>query len=86
MRPGRDSARRPAGGGWHGLVAWSFLVETVGASLGAAHWLLDLSILHHIARAPAAAVRWNSAAILVAIGLAAAVGALAFARRDPQRR
>ena len=67
----------------YGLVAWSFLVELVGASLGAGRWLLDLSILHHIARAPAAAVRWDSAAILAAIGLtAAAVGALAFARRD----
>lgn len=38
---------------------------------------------HHIARAPATAVRWDSAAILVALGIAAAaIGALAFARRD----
>ncbi len=67
----------------YGLVAWSFLVEVVGASLGASRWLLDLSVLHHLARAPAAPVRWDSAAILVAIGLAAAtLGTLAFARRD----
>ena len=69
----------------YGIVAWSFLVEIVGASLGVSRWLLDLSVLHHIARAPAAPVRWDSAAILVAIGIAAAViGALAFARRDLQ--
>src|SRR6266498_3274324 len=65
------------------LVAWSFLVEIVGASLGASRWLLDTSLLHHLARAPAAPVRWDSAAILVAIGLAAAAtGAIAFTRRD----
>jgi ABC-2 type transport system permease protein len=66
----------------YGVVAWSFLVEIIGASVGASRWLLDTSILHHIARAPAADVRWDSAAIVTAIGIAAAVGAIAFARRD----
>jgi ABC-2 type transport system permease protein len=76
-------APRLTGGVAYGIVAWSFLVEVVGASIGASRWLLDLSILHHIARAPAADVRWYSAAILVALGVAAAaLGALAFARRD----
>lgn len=76
-------APRSAAAVAYGLVAWSFLVEIVGAGLGLSGWLLDLSILHHIARAPAADVRWDSAAILVALGISAAViGALAFARRD----
>lgn len=67
----------------YGIVAWSFLVEIIGAGIGASRWLLDTSVLHHIARAPATAVRWDSAAILVAIGIAAAIaGAAAFARRD----
>jgi ABC-2 type transport system permease protein len=67
----------------YAIVAWSFLVEIIGASLGVSRWLLDTSILHHVARAPAAGVRWDSAAILVVIGIAAAVaGAAAFARRD----
>jgi ABC-2 type transport system permease protein len=67
----------------YGLVAWSFLLEIVGASLGLSHWLLDLSVLHHIARSPAAPVQWDMAAILVAIGIAAAIaGTLAFAHRD----
>jgi ABC-2 type transport system permease protein len=67
----------------YGIVAWSFLVEIIGAGIGASRWLLDTSVLHHIARAPATGVRWDSAAILVAIGIAAAVaGALAFRHRD----
>jgi ABC-2 type transport system permease protein len=67
----------------YGLVAWSFLLEIVGASLGLSHWLLDTSVLHHVARAPAAPVQWNMAAIVAAIGIAAALaGALAFTRRD----
>lgn len=67
----------------YGVVAWSFLVEIIGASIGSSRWLLDLSVLHHISRAPAAGVRWDSAATLVATGLAAAaIGALAFTRRD----
>ena len=64
-------------------VAWSFLIEIVGASLGLSHWLLDTSVLHHIARAPAAPVQWDMAATLTAIGIAAAIaGAIAFTRRD----
>ena len=67
----------------YGIVAWSFLVEIIGASVGASGWVLDLSILHHIARAPAADVRWDGAALLVALGVAAAaIGAWRFARRD----
>jgi ABC-2 type transport system permease protein len=67
----------------YGVVAWSFLVEIVGAGIGASHWLLDTSVLHHIARAPATAVRWDAAGILVAVGLIAGLaGALAFAHRD----
>ena len=67
----------------YAIVVWSFLVEIIGASLGASRWLLDLSVLHHVTRAPAVPVGWGSAAILTAIGIAAAIaGAAAFARRD----
>ena len=67
----------------YAIVVWSFLVEIIGASIGASRWLLDLSVLHHIARAPAVPVGWGSAAILTAIGIAAAaVGAAVFTRRD----
>lgn len=76
-------APRIAGTVAYAIVAWSFLVEILGASLGVGRWLLDTSVLHHIARAPAVGVRWDSAAMLVTVGLVAAlIGALAFARRD----
>ncbi|MHB9857067.1 ABC transporter permease subunit [Streptomyces sp. YIM S03343] len=76
-------APRFAGAVTYGVVAWSFLVEIVGAGLNASNWLLDLSVLHHIARAPAADVRWDSVAVLIALGfVAAAAGMAAFARRD----
>lgn len=72
-----------AGAVAYGLVLWSFLVEVVGASVGASHWLLDTSVLHHIARAPASQVRLDSLAVLVVIGtIAGAVGTWRFARRD----
>lgn len=67
----------------YGLVAWSFLLEVVGTSLRLNHALLDLSVFHFVARAPAADVRWGGAAALAAVGLtAAAAGAWRFARRD----
>ena len=76
-------APRLAGAVAYGLVAWSFLVEVVGASVGASHWLLDTSVLHHIARAPASQVRWDSFAVLLVLGIiAAAAGIWRFARRD----
>ena len=65
------------------IVAWSFIVEIIGADLRVSGWLLDTSVLHHIPRAPAAPVQWDMAAILAGLGIAAAIaGAAAFARRD----
>jgi ABC-2 type transport system permease protein len=64
------------------VVAWSFLAEIIGASLGASRWLLDTSVLHHIARAPAVGVQWGGAGVLTALGAAAIAGAAALARRD----
>lgn len=67
----------------YAIVAWSFLAQIIGTAIGASQWLLDTSVLQQVARAPAAPVRWDTAAILTGIGIAAAVaGALAFHRRD----
>jgi len=45
--------------------------------------VLDLSLFHHIALAPAADPRWATNAVLVAIGVGcAALGVGLFARRD----
>ena len=67
----------------YGIVAWSFLVELVGTSVKTNHWVLDTSLFHHMKPVPAAAADWSSAAVMVAIGVVAAiVGGMAFTRRD----
>lgn len=67
----------------YGLVAWSFLVDLVGSVAGLNHWLLDTSLFHQVAAAPAEPVRWLTDGILVGLGaLGALGGVVAFARRD----
>jgi putative exporter of polyketide antibiotics len=67
----------------YSLVAWSLLVELVGGVVEANHWLLDTSVFHQMAPAPAADPNWTTSLGLVAVGLVAGVvGAVAFARRD----
>ena len=74
---------RRAGAVAYGLVAWSFVVEMLGATGTGGRLLLDLSIFHHVALVPAAAFRANGAAVLVGLGLAAtAAGSALFQRRD----
>jgi ABC-2 type transport system permease protein len=65
------------------LVGWSFLVELIGTVIRVSHWVLDTSVLIHMAPAPAANPDWTSAAVLTVLGLAGAtVGAIGFTRRD----
>lgn len=67
----------------YALVAWSFLVELVGSLVNASHWLLDLSILHHLAPVPAVDPRWPSAAAFCLVGVVTLALALVFfSRRD----
>jgi polyether ionophore transport system permease protein len=67
----------------YGVLAWSLLIELAGGFFGSNRWLLDTSVFHHMAAAPAVSPDWTSAAVLAAVGAAAAlVGGVAFARRD----
>ncbi len=67
----------------YGLVAWSFLVEFLGGVVRANHWLLDTSVLFHVAPSPAVGPQVESAAVLCLAGVAAAVvGGVCFRRRD----
>jgi ABC-2 type transport system permease protein len=67
----------------YGLLAWGFLVEIIGGIVNANHWLLDTSVFHHMAAAPAVPPNWTTGAILVALGvLSAVLGGIAFRRRD----
>ena len=67
----------------YGYLAWSFLIEFVGAVVHASHWLLDTSVFFHMVPAPAQSPDWASAAAVAGLGLAGAVlGAVLLDRRD----
>ncbi|HZU71401.1 MAG TPA: hypothetical protein VE990_01395 [Acidimicrobiales bacterium] len=67
----------------YSVVSWSLLVELLGGIVNANHWLMDTSVLHHMAPAPAVDPDWVSNVILVAVGvLLALAGAARFGRRD----
>jgi ABC-2 type transport system permease protein len=76
-------APRFASAGAYAVIAWSFLLELLGSVIHASPWLLDLSVLHHVALAPAVDPRWDAAAAIVGIAcVAAAIGVAVFHRRD----
>jgi len=67
----------------YGLVTVAFLWELVGALLSVPRWLVDLTPFEHVGLVPTQPFRAGAAAAMVAIGLAAALAALAaFRRRD----
>jgi ABC-2 type transport system permease protein len=76
---------RAASAGVYAVLAWSLLVELIGGIGALSRWLLDTSVFHHVASAPAVPVDWTTDAVLVALAaVGALVGAAAFARRDLQ--
>lgn len=67
----------------YGIVTVTFLWQAVGALLGAPRWLVDLTPFAHVGLVPAQPFRAVAAAIMIGIGLAAALAALAvFRHRD----
>lgn len=67
----------------YSVIAWSFLLQIVSSGLNLNHWVLDTSVLNHIALAPAVNPNWQSAAVLAAVGLVLCVlGTLNFIGRD----
>lgn len=67
----------------YAVVAWSYVVEIVGATTRINHWLLDTALLSHIRPVPAADISWTSVGWLAGLGLVtAAIGVLAFRHRD----
>lgn len=74
---------RAALGAAYGLVTWSFLVEIAAGVSRSDHWVLDTSLFHQMAAAPAVAPDWVSAGVLVALGVAGvALGAVGVRHRD----
>jgi ABC-2 type transport system permease protein len=69
----------------YAVLAWSLLVEIVGGIGAVGHWVLDTSIFHQMAAAPAVPVNWTTGGWMIAVGGGcAAAGAIVFRRRDLQ--
>ncbi len=70
----------------YAVLAWSLLADIVGGFGGsgpASRWLLDTSVFHQMASAPAASPNWTANAVMAAVGVACALlGGIAFNRRD----
>ena len=71
-----------ASGVAYGLLAWSVAIELLGGALTSGRWLLDTSVFHQIAAAPAVPPDWSTIGVLTALGAAGVVaGTVGFRRR-----
>lgn len=67
------------------VLGWSVLIEFVGGFFVQNHWVLDTSLFHQMASAPAVSPHWWTDAVLVVLGmLAMVVGDRALRLRDLQ--
>jgi len=67
----------------YGYIAIAFLIQFVASALNVPNWVLDLSVLHHVALAPAVQPDWHANLLLALYGiLAALIGAYCFNKRD----
>jgi ABC-2 type transport system permease protein len=67
----------------YGIVTVAFLWQLVGSLLGAPNWLVQATPFAHVGLVPAQPFRGGAAAIMLGVGVAAALVALAaFRRRD----
>jgi ABC-2 type transport system permease protein len=74
---------RASGAIAYALVTVAFLWDLIGSLLGAPKWLVGLTPFQHVGLVPAEPFRGGAAAVMVGIGVLAAVAALAlFRRRD----
>ena len=54
-----------------GLLAWAFLLDMLGSAIKVNHWVMDTSLLYHMALAPAVNPDWRIVGTYLAIGCAA---------------
>jgi ABC-2 type transport system permease protein len=65
------------------LLAWSFLLELIGSTIKLNHWILDTSLLHHMAFAPAVPPNWPKNTLLLIVSfILLGIGSFAFNNRD----
>lgn len=66
-----------------GVVAWSFLIQMIGSLLKLNHWILDISLFHHLPLVPAVEPNWKPVITYACLGLVGiGLGLLRFQRRD----
>jgi ABC-2 type transport system permease protein len=69
----------------YALLTWSLLVVVIGGIGAVSHWILDTSVFHQMASAPAVSPHWEANVVMVAIGVVSAlIGGIGFKRRDLQ--
>ncbi len=74
---------RASAGIAYGLVTVAFLWQLFGSLLGAPKWLVDLTPFAHVGLVPVQAFRGGAAAVMLGLGVVAAVAAVeVFRRRD----
>ena len=67
----------------YGYLGWSLLIELVGGFGSGSRWLLDTSLYHQMAAAPAVDPNWTVNGVMLGIGAAAAFAGIgSFRRRD----
>ncbi|MBO0732172.1 MAG: ABC transporter permease subunit [Acidimicrobiaceae bacterium] len=67
----------------YAVLAWSLLIDILGGFSAQSRWLLDTSVFHHMAAAPAVSPNWVANGVMLALGFGGMlVGGVAFARRD----
>lgn len=67
----------------YAVLGWSVLVVVIGGIGAVSPWVLDTSVFHQMASAPAVPPHWAADGVMVAIGVASAlIGGIAFNRRD----
>lgn len=76
---------RRAGAVIYVVLGWSVLIQFAGGFAAQNHWVLDTSLFHQMASAPAVPPDWQVNGILTGLGLAAMLlGTSAFRHRDLQ--
>jgi ABC-2 type transport system permease protein len=69
----------------YALLGWSLLVVIIGGIGATNHWILDASVFHQMAAAPAVSPNWEANGTMLATGIVSAlIGGFAFRQRDLQ--
>ncbi|HEV2403517.1 MAG TPA: ABC transporter permease subunit [Candidatus Saccharimonadales bacterium] len=67
----------------YSVLGWSFLISMISSGVNLSHWILDTSVLHQIALAPAVSPNWTTDVVMVGLGLVLSViGSMVFSARD----